>query len=59
MKNLENFGVQELDVMELKQVNGGILGLLAFAVIIIAAGIFANDGKDNTQVHIGGERVGR
>jgi lactobin A/cerein 7B family class IIb bacteriocin len=59
MKNLESLGVQELNTKEIKEINGGFLGILIAVTIIIAAGIFANDGKDNTQVHIGGERVGR
>ena len=31
MKNLENYGVQELNTIEIKKTNGGILGLIAIA----------------------------
>ncbi|PIY09925.1 MAG: hypothetical protein COZ17_11530 [Flavobacteriaceae bacterium CG_4_10_14_3_um_filter_33_47] len=58
MKNLENFSVQELNAKEIKNTNGGFLGILIAAVIIIAAGIFANDGNNNTQTYIDGDRVG-
>lgn len=58
MKNLENFGVQELSAKEIKNTTGGFLGILFAAIVIIVAGIFANDGKDNTQTYIDGVRVG-
>lgn len=33
MKNLENYGVQEMNAKEMKKTDGGILGLIAFAFI--------------------------
>tara|TARA_R110000868_G_scaffold172128_1_gene407938 strand:- start:719 stop:874 length:156 start_codon:yes stop_codon:yes gene_type:complete len=32
MKNLENFGVQELDAREIRETDGGIIPLLIIAV---------------------------
>ena len=46
MKNLENFGVQELSDNEMNQVNGGLWGLLALAVVIAIA-VFGKDVKVN------------
>lgn len=44
MKNLENYGVQELEISETKQVQGGIFGfLLGFGVgMLIMDLIFGN-----------------
>jgi hypothetical protein len=38
MKNLENFGVQEMKISEIKKVNGGLFGLDDLA-LAVAAGI--------------------
>jgi hypothetical protein len=41
MKNLENFGIQELDAKEVREINGG------FAWIpVIALGIYIYDNRD-------------
>ncbi|GAA3657505.1 class IIb bacteriocin, lactobin A/cerein 7B family [Flavivirga jejuensis] len=37
MKNLENFGIQEMNTKEMKEVNGGFWGLFALAVVIAIA----------------------
>lgn len=58
MKNLEVYGVKELNASEIKETQGGFLGILVAAIVIIAAGIFANDGNNRTQTYIDGERVG-
>ena len=34
MKNLESFGVKEMNSREMKVVNGGFWGILALAVVI-------------------------
>ncbi|WP_157607933.1 hypothetical protein [Seonamhaeicola sp. S2-3] len=39
MKNLESFGVQELNKKEMKDFNGGFLAELLAAAIFITAGI--------------------
>lgn len=49
MKNLEDFGVQELDIKEINETDGGVLPIVVFGVAIgwktiagaAAAGIFA------------------
>jgi len=42
MKNLENFGVQELDAKEIKSLNGGIWNYLAAAIIAFAWEVTSN-----------------
>lgn len=37
MKNLETFGVQEMNTQELNQINGGILGPIVAAIAIAGA----------------------
>lgn len=37
MKNLENYGVQEMNTKEIEEVNGGFFGTLALAVSVVAA----------------------
>ena len=45
MKNLENFGVQELNQEELKELNGG--GWLGYALGVIVGGIIkAGEGLE-------------
>lgn len=58
MKNLKSFGVQALSAKEMKEVDGGIFGILIAAIIIIAVRIFVNDGNDNNRTYINVERVG-
>ena len=59
MKNLENYGVQELSKIDSQKVSGGWLlsGLILLAVCIVAS-VFANDGNENTRTYVDGERVG-
>ena len=48
MKNLQSFGVQELDAMEMKNINGGwwFVALLAVALVVgLAVGL--SDKKDS------------
>jgi lactobin A/cerein 7B family class IIb bacteriocin len=59
MRNLENLGVQELNTKEMKDINGGFLGILLVVSLIIVAGIFANDDNDRTRTYVDGKRVGR
>ncbi len=33
MKNLENFGVQEMNANEMEKVNGGFLGIIVLAFV--------------------------
>ena len=56
MKNLENYGVQELNAGEIREINGGSWLLLALFVVI--AIIFAKDGNSNTATRINGNRIG-
>lgn len=37
MKNLENYGVQELNTLELKTTDGGIVGLLIGCTVLLLA----------------------
>jgi bacteriocin-like protein len=46
MKNLENFGVQELNAKELEEVSGGFLGLLLGVVFVTGLLWGLIDGKD-------------
>ena len=49
MKNLQNFGVQELNSNEMRQIDGGIIPIIVFGIVIgwkaiagaVAVGIFA------------------
>jgi predicted outer membrane lipoprotein len=50
MKNLENYGVQELSKKETLQVEGGsLLGKLIAAAIFIIAAVFLSEHNDNVQ----------
>jgi len=45
MKNLQNFGVQELSAKEIKETNGGLIGVIFLCILVIAApvaGWFSN-----------------
>ena len=46
MKNLENFGVQELNAKELEEVSGGFFGLLLGVVFVTGLLWGLIDGKD-------------
>jgi lactobin A/cerein 7B family class IIb bacteriocin len=39
MKNLENFGVQELNAKEMEETNGGVAILGVLAVVAVGAGV--------------------
>jgi lactobin A/cerein 7B family class IIb bacteriocin len=39
MKNLENFGVQELNTKEMEETNGGVAILGVLAVVAVGAGV--------------------
>jgi hypothetical protein len=48
MKNLENYGVQELSKKETLQVEGGsLLGKIIAAVIFIAIAVLLSENNDN------------
>jgi len=55
MKNLQNYGVQEMNARELKEVGGGFWWIIAIVILGI---IFATDGNSNTSTTINGHRVG-
>ena len=40
---LENFGVQELDAKEMKEIDGGFLAFLLFGIIALVALIASED----------------
>ena len=52
MKNLENFGVQELDVKEIRETDGGIIGLLLSAFAMGVAYGYAKEKFESGQWEI-------
>ena len=42
MKNLENFGVEEMKTSEMREVQGGFLGGLLLLAILITVGVLVN-----------------
>ncbi len=54
MKNLENYGVQELNAMEINDVNGGFLGLGVVCVILAVAYIAGTVAGISSGQHVGG-----
>ena len=50
MKNLENFGVQELNAKDKKNINGGSwLGNFLLVAAILVVGFFVAANNDNVQ----------
>jgi len=50
MKNLENYGVQELDALEIKETDGGDLGI-GEAIALASAAIYVYDNWDEGVQH--------
>ncbi len=59
MKNLENYGVQEMDAMEIRSVDGGwIEALRRIALLMAVIHEVSCDGGGHTYINQGGITVG-
>ena len=56
MKNLENYGVQELNAKEIRETDGGIIGLDDILIgLVIAVGTVIVNDWDNFEAGLFGE----
>ncbi len=39
MKNLENYGVHNLDAREIREIDGGLIGIIFLCALVVAAPI--------------------
>lgn len=49
MKNLENYGVQELSTKESSEIEGGSIWTFLIAAVFVVAAIFLSNNNDNVN----------
>ena len=57
MKNLENYGVQEMNAGEMRETDGGFWLEILFVAAVFVIGLLMDAHPERTEVWIDGEQV--